>query len=73
MKKRLILFTTVALLVVSLLVIVFRGKVNTGFEVFLPGYKYGLPLEKIDNENVRNFVKLSSDFGDKSSLYLIVR
>ncbi|MDK2885864.1 MAG: uncharacterized protein PWP54_422 [Thermosipho sp. (in: thermotogales)] len=57
---------------VSLIIIFTKGNIYTGPEVFLPGYKYGVELEKVENENVKNFVRITKDFGDGSNVLIIL-
>ncbi|SHH20765.1 efflux RND transporter permease subunit [Thermosipho atlanticus] len=72
MKKYIPFFIVSLIVFLSIIIIFTKGSVYTGPEVFLPGYKYGKPLDKVENENVKNFVKISKDFGDGSNVLLIV-
>ncbi|MBT1247378.1 MULTISPECIES: MMPL family transporter [unclassified Thermosipho (in: thermotogales)] len=68
--KKLIIFSIVILL--SILIIIFKGKVYTGPEVFLPGFKHGQNIEEINNENIKNFIRLGKDFNDGNTIFVIL-
>jgi len=65
-------FTTiyVVLVFLSFLVVFSLGKIETGPEVFLPGYN-GDP-EKTTNENVKNLFRVNREFGGSSSIVIVV-
>ncbi|MDK2900870.1 MAG: uncharacterized protein PWQ45_1450, partial [Thermosipho sp. (in: thermotogales)] len=68
--KKFIIF--LVFFVISLIIIFIKGSIYTGPDVFLPGFKYGKSLNEIDNESVKNFAKLSKDFNDGNSLFVII-
>ncbi|ABR31367.1 RND transporter [Thermosipho melanesiensis] len=68
--KKIILFSII--LFVSILLIFFKGKIYTGPEVFLPGFKYNQKIENIENSNIKNFIKLGKDFNDGNTIFLIL-
>ncbi|HCF38317.1 MAG TPA: RND transporter [Thermosipho africanus] len=68
--KKFIIF--LVFFVISLVIIFIKGSIYTGPDVFLPGFKYGKSLNEIDNESVKNFAKLSKDFNDGNSLFVII-
>lgn len=71
MKKiKIIIF--LSFIIISLIIIFTKGSIYTGPEVFLPGFKFGQTLDKIENENIRNFYKLSNDFNDGNSIFIIL-
>lgn len=72
MKKFIPFLIIIFLLFISIIIILTKGNVYTGPEVFLPGYKYGVELDKVENENVKNFVRITKDFGDGSNVLIIL-
>ncbi len=63
---------TIILVVVSLIVILKRAEIVTGPEVFLPGYKPGIPFDEIPDEDVQALVKSSKLFGDNLMLTIVL-
>lgn len=72
MKKFIPFILIIFLMLISIIIIFNKGSVYTGPEVFLPGYKYGVTLDKVENENVKNFVRIAKDFGDGSNVLVIL-
>ncbi|AJG39963.1 RND transporter [Thermotoga sp. RQ7] len=70
MKKYVFTIVYVVLVIASFVVVFSLGKIETGPEVFLPGYN-GDP-EKTTNENVKNLFRLNRDFGGSSSIVIVV-
>ncbi len=57
---------------ISIILIIKFGKIVTGPEVFIPGYKPGVKLEEIEDPDVKAFLKVSELFGDRSLLMVIL-
>ncbi len=64
---------TIVLVILSAFVIVKRAEIVTGPEVFLPGYRPGIPFDEIPDDDVQALVKSSELFGDHLTLMVILR
>ncbi len=51
----------------------FKGKINADYIVFLPGYKPGLTIQQIDNEDLRALLRVSERFSDGTQVVLILQ
>lgn len=66
---------TIIFLILSILCAVyafFRIKINADYMVFLPGYRPGEPIEKIDNQDVKALLDVSEKFSDGTQIILIL-
>jgi len=52
--------------------VLLNAKINADYMVFLPGYTPGVPIEKIDNDEVKALVKVSEKFSDSSQVAVIL-
>ncbi|PLV58303.1 RND family transporter [Thermotoga sp. KOL6] len=71
MKRYAFTVLYISLVFISFIIVFSLGKIETGPEVFLPGYN-GDP-ERTTNENVKNLFKVSKDFEGSSSIVIVVR
>lgn len=67
------LIISVLLLILSIIIILNNGKVETRIETFLPGYKPGRPITEIEDPAVQNLVKMSMKFGDRYTVSIIYK
>ncbi|MEJ5229508.1 MAG: hypothetical protein WHT65_05860, partial [Pseudothermotoga sp.] len=49
-----------------------KGRINADYIVFLPGYKPGLTMQQIDNEDLKALLKVSERFSDGTQVVLIL-
>jgi len=61
-------FTILFLIVCAIftVIIYFKARINASYFVFLPGYRSGVSIEQIDNEELKSFFKIIQKFNDGS-------
>lgn len=66
-------FTTLFLIVcvIFTVIIYFKARINASYFVFLPGYKSGISIEQIENEELKSFLKITKKFNDGSQLVVV--
>ncbi|WP_448523806.1 efflux RND transporter permease subunit [Pseudothermotoga sp.] len=67
-------FTVLFLIVCALfsVIIYFKARINASYFVFLPGYRSGVSIEQIDNEELRAFFKILQKFNDGSQFVVVL-
>jgi len=66
-----IIFSILSIL--ALIIALNLGDLQTGPEVFLPGYKAGMKIEDIEDETVKNLIRVEKKFGDRLSVMVIIK
>lgn len=57
----------------ALIIVLNLGNLQTGPEVFLPGYKPGMKIEDIEDPTVKSLIKVERKFGDRLSVMVIIK
>ena len=59
--------------VVSMVIVLKYGRIYSGPEVFLPGYKPGVPPSEIEDPTIKALVKVERLFGDHLNLTILLK
>ncbi|AJC73715.1 hypothetical protein AJ81_05285 [Pseudothermotoga hypogea DSM 11164 = NBRC 106472] len=67
-------FTILFLIVCAIftVIIFFKARINASYFVFLPGYRSGVSIEQIDNEELKSFFKIIQKFNDGSQFVVVL-
>ncbi len=67
-------FTILILIVCAIftVIIYFKARINASYFVFLPGYRSGVSIEQIDNEELKSFFKIIQKFNDGSQFVVVL-
>lgn len=67
-------FTILFLIVCAIfaVIIYFKARINASYFVFLPGYRSGVSVEQIDNEELRSFFRIVQKFNDGSQFVVVL-
>jgi len=67
-------FTILFLIVCAIftVIIYFKARINASYFVFLPGYRSGVSIEQIDNEELKSFFKIIQKFNDGSQFVVVL-